>query len=85
MSYKVQQGGMESIIVPDGEVSAAPVLTVAEPVNMSTELARIWAAIEQLQSRGTAQLSRAGAASIEEVQKDTAEIAEIDTTKEVTE
>ena len=85
MSYKVQQGGMESIIVPDGEVSAAPVLTVAEPVNMSTELARIWAAIEQLQSHGTAQLSRADAASIEEVQKDTAEIAEIDTTKEVTE
>ena len=85
MTYKVQQGGSESVIVPDGEVSAAPVLTVAEPVNMSTELARIWAAIEQLQSHGTAQLSRADAASIEEVQKDTAEIAEIDTTKEVTE
>ena len=82
MSYQVQQGGSESIIVPDGEVSAAPVLTVAEPVNMSTELARIWAAIEQLQSRGTAQLSRTDTVSIDEVQKDT---AEKDTTKEVTE
>lgn len=30
MTYRVQQGGTESIIVPDGEVSAAPVLTVAE-------------------------------------------------------
>lgn len=30
MTYKVQQGGNENIIVPDGEVSAAPVLTVAE-------------------------------------------------------
>jgi len=30
MSYKVEQGGTESIIVPSGEVSAAPVLTVAE-------------------------------------------------------
>lgn len=30
MTYKVQQGGTESIIVPDGEVSAAPVLTIAE-------------------------------------------------------
>ena len=30
MTYKVQQGGSESIIVPDGEVSAAPILTVAE-------------------------------------------------------
>ena len=30
MTYKVQAGGSESIIVPDGEVSAAPVLTIAE-------------------------------------------------------
>lgn len=30
MTYKVQAGGSESVIVPDGEVSAAPVLTVAE-------------------------------------------------------
>lgn len=30
MTYKVQAGGSESIIVPDGEISAAPVLTVAE-------------------------------------------------------
>ena len=30
MSYKVEQGGTESIIVPEGEVSAAPVLNVAE-------------------------------------------------------
>lgn len=30
MTYRVEQGGTESIIVPDGEVSAAPVLTVAE-------------------------------------------------------
>lgn len=30
MSYKVEQGGTESIIVPEGEISAAPVLTVAE-------------------------------------------------------
>jgi len=30
MSYKVEQGGTESIIVPAGEISAAPVLTVAE-------------------------------------------------------
>jgi len=30
MTYRVQAGGNESIIVPDGEVSAAPVLTVAE-------------------------------------------------------
>ena len=30
MTYRVEQGGSESIIVPDGEVSAAPVLTVAE-------------------------------------------------------
>ena len=39
----------------EGSGSAAPVLTIAEPVNMSTELARIWAAIEALQgSRGSA-------------------------------
>ena len=30
MTYRVQAGGSESIIVPDGEVSAAPVLTVAD-------------------------------------------------------
>jgi hypothetical protein len=30
MTYRVEQGGSESIIVPAGEVSAAPVLTVAE-------------------------------------------------------
>ena len=30
MTYKVQAGGSESIIVPDGEVSATPVLTMAE-------------------------------------------------------
>jgi len=30
MTYRVQTGGSESIIVPDGEISAAPVLTVAE-------------------------------------------------------
>lgn len=55
MSYKVEQGGTETIIVPDGEVSAAPIITIAEPVNMSTELAQIWAAIEALQgSRGSA-------------------------------
>ena len=30
MTYRVQAGGSESIIVPDGEVSAAPLLTVAE-------------------------------------------------------
>lgn len=30
MSYKVEQGGTESIIVPDGEISAPPMLTVAE-------------------------------------------------------
>ena len=30
MTYKVQTGGSESIIVPAGEISAAPVLTVAE-------------------------------------------------------
>lgn len=55
MTYKVQVGGSESIIVPDGELSAAPIITIAEPVNMSTELAQIWAAIEALQgSRGSA-------------------------------
>lgn len=55
MTYRVQADGSESIIVPDGEISAAPIITVAEPVNMSTELARIWAAIEALQgSRGSA-------------------------------
>lgn len=30
MSYRVEQGGTQSIVVPEGEVSAAPVLTVAE-------------------------------------------------------
>lgn len=30
MTYRVEQGGTESIIVPEGEVSAAPVITVAE-------------------------------------------------------
>jgi len=30
MTYRVEQGGSESIIVPAGEISAAPVLTVAE-------------------------------------------------------
>jgi len=30
MTYRVQAGGSESIIVPDGEVSAVPVLTIAE-------------------------------------------------------
>jgi hypothetical protein len=30
MTYRVEQGGTESIIVPDGEISAAPVITVAE-------------------------------------------------------
>lgn len=89
MTYKVQQGGSESIIVLDGEISAAPVLTIAEPVNTSTELARIWAAIEQLQSRGTAQLSRpvslADVVNVDDTQKDTEDVAEIDTIKEVQE
>jgi len=30
MTYRVEQGGSESIIVPAGEISAAPVLTIAE-------------------------------------------------------
>lgn len=30
MTYRVQQGGSESIIVPNGEISAPPVLTIAE-------------------------------------------------------
>ena len=30
MTYRVQAGGSESVIVPAGEISAAPVLTVAE-------------------------------------------------------
>ena len=30
MTYRVQAGGSESIIVPTGEISAAPILTVAE-------------------------------------------------------
>ena len=30
MSYKVEQGGTESIIVPEGEISAAPLITLAE-------------------------------------------------------
>ena len=54
MTYRVQQGGTESVIVPEGEIGAAPILTIADPVNMSTELALIWAAIEALQaSRGS--------------------------------
>ena len=87
MTYRVQAGGSESIIIPDGEISAAPVLTVAEPVNAGDEFARIWAAIESLgYTRNTAQLSRpvslTDIGSIDEVQKDT---TEIDTVKEVTE
>ena len=92
MTYRVQAGGSESIIVPDGEVSAAPVLTVAEPVNAGDEFARIWAAIESLgYTRNVAQLSRpvslTDIGSIDEVKIDTTEIdtTEIDTTKEVTE
>lgn len=30
MTYRVEQGGTESIIVPEGEISAVPMLTVAE-------------------------------------------------------
>lgn len=30
MSYRIEQGGTESIVVPEGEISAAPVITVAE-------------------------------------------------------
>ena len=90
MTYRVEQGGSESIIVPTGEVSATPVLTVAEPVNAGDEFARIWAAIESLgYTRNTAQLSRpvslTDIGSIDEAQKDTTDIAEIDTTKEVQE
>lgn len=88
MTYKVQAGGSESIIVPDGEISAAPVLTVAEPVNAGDEFARIWAAIQSLgYTRNAAQLSRPVSLtdidSIDEVQKDTPDVVEIDTTKEV--
>ena len=79
MTYKVQQGGSESIIVPDGEVSAAPVLTVAEPVNMSTELAQIWAAIETLQ--GSRQALQSDVRN--NVQEITADLTPIDVTKEV--
>ena len=90
LTYRVQQGGSESIIVPEGEVSATPVLTVAEPVNAGDEFARIWEAIQSLgYTRNAAQLSRpvslTDIGSIDEVQKDTAEVAEIDTTKEVQE
>ena len=90
MTYRVQHGGSESIIVPDGEVSAAPVLTVAEPVNAGDEFARIWEAIQSLgYTRNAAQLSRpvslTDTVSVDETQKDTAEIAEIDTIKEVQE
>lgn len=90
MTYRVEQGGSESIIVPDGEISAAPVLTVAEPVNAGDEFARIWAAIESLgYTRNVAQLSRpislTDVGSIDEVQKDTTDVAEIETIKEVTE
>ena len=54
MTYHTEQGGAESIIVPEVQISAAPILTIADPVNMSTELALIWTAIEALQGgRGT--------------------------------
>lgn len=36
MSYKVEQGGTESIIVPEGEISAVPLLTVAEGKDAAT-------------------------------------------------
>lgn len=90
MTYKVQRGGTESIVVPEGEVSAAPVLTVAEPVNAGDEFARIWEAIQSLgYTRNAAQLSRpvslTDIGSIDEVQKDTTDVVEIDTTKEVQE
>ena len=87
MTYRVEQGGTESIIVPAGEISAAPVLTVAEPVNAGDEFARIWAS--RGYTRNTAQLSRpvslTDIGSIDEVQKDNADVTEIDTTKEVQE
>lgn len=98
MTYRVERGGSEAVIVPTGEISAAPVLTVAEPVNAGDEFARIWAAIESLgYTRNAAQLSRpvslTDIGSIDEVQKGTAdvvekeaaEVAEIDTVKEVQE
>lgn len=90
MTYRVEQGGSESIIVPDGEISAAPLITIAEPVNAGDEFARIWEAIQSLgYTRNTAQLSRpvslTDIGSIDEVQKDTADVAEIETIKEVTE
>ena len=88
MSYKVEQGGTESIIVPDGEISAAPIITVAEPVNAGDEFARIWEAIQSLgYTRNVTQLSRpvslTNIGSIDEVQKDATDVVEIDTTKEV--
>ena len=79
MTYRVQQGGTESIIVPDGDISAAPILTVAEPVNMSTELALIWAAIEALQ--GSRQALQSNVRT--DVQEITADLTPIDVTKEV--
>lgn len=45
MSYKVEQGGTESIIVPSGEISAAPVLTVAEGENAKAIVMNALAAI----------------------------------------
>lgn len=30
MTYRIEQGGTEFIVVPDGEISAAPIITVAE-------------------------------------------------------
>lgn len=39
MSYKVQASGSESIIVPDGEVSAAPIITSANPSDIGSIIA----------------------------------------------
>lgn len=79
MTYKVQANGSESIIVPSGEISAAPIITVAEPVNMSTELARIWAAIEALQ--GSRQALQSDVRN--DMQEITTDLTPIDVTKEV--
>lgn len=39
MDYRVQQNGTESIIVPEGEVSATPIITTANPCDLGSIIA----------------------------------------------
>lgn len=48
LTYRVENGGTESIVVPEGEISAAPIIAVAYPKDMAAIMADVRDAVQDM-------------------------------------